>query len=293
MARPASAPPSLPSPLSLAALRAHFASKLRTPVSTAFALMCWALFFHLPSLVRPHWPAIVASLGGYWGCVWKGALGTNILVQVGLNALLLPVYWSGFLDAHRCDGSKPWPWASAEPEVRAQFWATLRSSLLLVGFNATVVAYAGTASAFPLAQWLGALGVGEAEFPSAARLAWDLLLCLLVEDAVFFTTHRLLHTPFLYRHVHSACARPTRRRRAGPPCLTPAATRHYPPPPPPRARRVAPRVRASDWAQLGARAPLRVRLGQPGARCCGAAAVPGALLHVVGLHRGAHRRVSG
>ena len=193
-----------PHPLSFAALVAHVESKARTPVSTLFSLLCWYGFLVLlPAAVAPRWAALVASAGGPWGLTWKGALGINIAVQLAGNLLLLPAYASGAWDAYRCDASKPWPWRSPDADVRARFWATLARSLPLVAFNATVMAYFATWQVYPLARWLGALRAEAAGFPSPAALAAGVLLCLLVEDACFYTTHRLLHTPFLYKHVHS------------------------------------------------------------------------------------------
>ncbi len=191
-------------PLSFSALSAHVASKLRTPISTLFVLCVWYLFLvAFPAAVRPRWDSLVAAAGGAWELTWKGALGTNIAVQVLGNLLLLPIYASGVWDAYRCDPSEPWPWRSPLADVRARFWTTLARTLPLVAFNATVMAYAATWQIFPLAQWLGALGAGAAEFPTAGANAAGVLLCLLVEDACFYTTHRLLHTPFFYKYVHS------------------------------------------------------------------------------------------
>jgi sterol desaturase/sphingolipid hydroxylase (fatty acid hydroxylase superfamily) len=198
------APIKAPSALSLAAAREHFALKARTPISTIFSLIVWYFFLvELPPAVQARWPSLLAAAGGAWGLTWKGALGVNIAVQIAVNLFLLPIYASGVWDAYRCDASQPWPWRSPAADVRARFWATLAKSLPLVAFNAIVMAYAATWQVYPLAQWLGALRAGAADFPSPAANAAGVLLCLLVEDACFYATHRLLHTPFLYKHVHS------------------------------------------------------------------------------------------
>ena len=191
-------------PLSLSALQAHVTSKLRHPKSTLFCLLCWYGFLvWLPALIRPLWGSLVFKHGGAWGLTWKGALGINIFAQIFFNLLLLPVYATGCWDRYRCDPSKPWPWRSADADVRSRFWWTLARTLPLVAFNATVMAFLATWQTYPLATWLGALSAKVAAFPATAELARGILLCLLVEDATFYTTHRLLHTPFLYKHVHS------------------------------------------------------------------------------------------
>ena len=40
----------------------------------------------------------------------------------------------------------------------------------------------------------------------AGTVAWQLAVCVVLEDALFYWSHRLLHTPLLYRHVHKAGA---------------------------------------------------------------------------------------
>ena len=41
------------------------------------------------------------------------------------------------------------------------------------------------------------------ELPTTITLIGTIMFCMIVEDSVFYFAHRLLHTPFLYRHIHS------------------------------------------------------------------------------------------
>ncbi|XP_062508812.1 uncharacterized protein LOC134185047 isoform X2 [Corticium candelabrum] len=38
--------------------------------------------------------------------------------------------------------------------------------------------------------------------PSWSEVAGHIVICVIVEDALFYWTHRLLHVPFLYRRIH-------------------------------------------------------------------------------------------
>src|SRR5262245_45140048 len=46
-------------------------------------------------------------------------------------------------------------------------------------------------------------GLHLGPLPSVGSALLGVALFLLVDDAIFYFTHRLLHTPFLFRHIHS------------------------------------------------------------------------------------------
>ena len=54
---------------------------------------------------------------------------------------------------------------------------------------------------YPL--WFARGGRVDAAFPPLDRLALHLLAFIAVEDTIFYWGHRLLHTRFLFRHVHA------------------------------------------------------------------------------------------
>lgn len=39
-------------------------------------------------------------------------------------------------------------------------------------------------------------------FPSLFEISWQILAFAVIEDALFYFSHRMLHTGFLYRNIH-------------------------------------------------------------------------------------------
>ena len=162
-----------------------------------------ALLLALPQLVwRPLWPAWLAAVGGE-----KNA---NVLGNAALTTLLLLVLNAGFYalyklqlpaaEAHRVIKTRPWPWASPSADERARFGATVRAGAALTALNVALTLPLGWLS-YPNIVALG-YSASVAAFPSAATMAWQLLVFIILEDTLFFWGHRSLHHPAVYAHVH-------------------------------------------------------------------------------------------
>jgi len=171
-------------------------------------IIAWGLayFFcvYLPqSVVRPAWPWIVSSFGPtWWELLYRGNILINIASILILNICLFPMYRYHVFDGLRCDSSKPWPWRSDDKDVRDTFWKSFRGSLFLVPFNAFVVAYAALYLTSPLALYIGAFSIESSGFPSTKEFFCHLAVALVVEDTMFYFTHRGLHE-YLYKSIHS------------------------------------------------------------------------------------------
>jgi hypothetical protein len=178
-------------------------------------LLAWSLaaafLIALPqALIRPAWPHLLSHLHAalpspdpWFTALAIGSIGTNLLLVLAFNLALLPVYASGAADAYRCDASKPWPWAAPDAAERSAFWRTVAASLLVVAFNSLAVAYAAIYAIAPLARLLGAFSMAPEAFPDTLPLALQLGACLVIEDFLFYCTHRALHAPQLYAHIHA------------------------------------------------------------------------------------------
>jgi sterol desaturase/sphingolipid hydroxylase (fatty acid hydroxylase superfamily) len=65
-----------------------------------------------------------------------------------------------------------------------------------------VVLLLGTAYlVFPAWAWMG--GRMDAPLPSLLEVGWQLLVLILLQDTMFYWSHRLLHRPKLFRAIHA------------------------------------------------------------------------------------------
>lgn len=165
-------------------------------------LLFAALFFGIPAAVRPHWPALVASAPSVAAFYALAAVGVNAGVTITCNLLLLPVYVFDLAPRAWRNSSKPWPWEGS-PSRRAAFFALIARSLAVVCFNIVVLGGSSTYYVVaPIAARVGAFSTSAAAWPSALELGASLAVSAVVEDAMFYWTHRALHTRMLYAAVH-------------------------------------------------------------------------------------------
>jgi sterol desaturase/sphingolipid hydroxylase (fatty acid hydroxylase superfamily) len=178
---------------------------LEYALSKLFACAQLAAFLALPELVlKPHWNAILGLFGG--DAARANILGVPLLhlaVLLSFNLLFLFVYalHSPFFEKYRIS-RKPWAWRpEASKEEREGFWplAAVGAAATLFNIALTVPLSAGN---FDLAVKLGHSAALE-DFPPTWKIAARILLFMVVEDFMFYWSHRTLHAvPFLYRNVH-------------------------------------------------------------------------------------------
>lgn len=183
----------------------HFSTGL------AWSIAMFALLYVPQIIIKPYWESLTSPYS-WWTLFYSGNILTNIGCILLYNLLLLPAYSSPSYDKYRCSstaqgggekGPKPWPWRSEDKDVRAEFWVTVRTSFCLVTFNALAVAYAALYVTAPIATFLGAFRTDAATFPTTPELLLHLTLSLFVEDFLFYCTHRALHSPWGFKHIHS------------------------------------------------------------------------------------------
>jgi len=188
------------------------------------ALAQLALVAHaLPQLLlRPRWAALVAALGGAERANVFGVPLLHVVTLLLANAFFVVLYAFDlpFLRRFRSGGSgggggggggaggvsaaaaAPWHFsAAASPAQRAAFWARVPWAVgaTLLNVALTVPLSAGN---FAVAVRLGHSARAE-DFPSTPAVLAQLLAFVLVEDAMFYCGHRLLHSSAaLYANVH-------------------------------------------------------------------------------------------
>ena len=171
--------------------------------------LSWALaaflFYASSTLLFSAWPSIVAAIPSSWlGSMLVLTTCTNVSCQVIFNLALWPIYATGVWDGWKAEPTRPWPWTrAADAATRARFWAAVRKTFPLVATNMTLVAGLGLVALAPIVSILGLTTPLEtAALPTLPTLAAHLIFCLMIEDAMFFASHSLLHTPFFYSTVH-------------------------------------------------------------------------------------------
>lgn len=163
-----------------------------------------AVLFGLPAVIKPRWNDLLALFGE------KEIVQFALSVTVAHLSMLVfangffGLCYAGIIPILRNYKIHPdrWPWESGDAEKRAAFWKLLRKAILLTLFNNIVIAIPAAFGNFDMAKKLG-LSTQLSDFPHPLTVFWQLLAFMLVEDVLFYTSHRTLHTfPFLYKHVH-------------------------------------------------------------------------------------------
>ena len=171
-------------------------------------LVAWALaataFFCAPLVLRAVWPSLLSTLGDSFAlalvCTYVPNLGQHLV----WNAVMWPIYLSkhALFEAYRIN-PKPWPWESSSAAHRAAWWGLVRQSIWRVlAVNNGIVGVPALALIYIPLHAHGWFPVALEAFPSYGVLALQLVAAMVIEDACFYCSHRLLHTPALYARVH-------------------------------------------------------------------------------------------
>ena len=265
-----------------------------------------AFLFGSHAAGKAVWPQLLSLFGGERGLFCWGTFALHMSLLFTLNGALAVLYMARLPAVEACKISpKLWPWRSPNADERARFWRSTAASLATVAFNNVAVALPSTFSTYDLVAPYGMLPAAAAAFPALATVVWQVAVCAVVEDVLFYHFHRFLHTPAIYGYVHKwhhqwshsvraasrrgAARRRRRRGRALCRCFTAPAT------PPPlhththtHTHRACRRPARADRHRLGDGAPGRVLPGQPRARARRPAPPPRAHLYVLGVAHGAH-----
>lgn len=135
--------------------------------------------------------------------------GLHVALFVALNGVfsLLYCFRPDFSENWRIH-AKPWPWRQGDAPAATPFTHAATSQQIAVSIGLTlfnVLALALPVSVFSFDGALRKYGFSASAetLPSPLVVAGSILLFMVIEDATFYASHRLLHAvPFLYRNVH-------------------------------------------------------------------------------------------
>jgi sterol desaturase/sphingolipid hydroxylase (fatty acid hydroxylase superfamily) len=162
-----------------------------------------AFTFGVPALVRPRWGAVVAAFPSDTAAFVVGSWAMNAGLTLVGNLVFAVIYaaQAPVFERWKTNAGVPWPWRSPHASIRGAFWASLPWSVARVVANNLLVLPA-LVPTYHHARWWGAFSLSSSDFPGAVELVLHLAAASVVEDAMFYWTHRTLHRPGLYPHIH-------------------------------------------------------------------------------------------
>jgi fatty acid hydroxylase domain-containing protein 2 len=147
-----------------------------------------------PSVLKPYWPAIVDFFGGdSFGIFVYGLITVHVSTLLIGNLLLNSLHYFNPSILSRYKFQSKSTFVSNE-----LLWFGISITL----FNVIVISLPAAFVNYYLASFFN-LSISMTDFPDWITLGTRIFGCMVVEDTLFYWTHRLFHTsPFLYKHVH-------------------------------------------------------------------------------------------
>ncbi|TNV76918.1 hypothetical protein FGO68_gene12031 [Halteria grandinella] len=155
-------------------------------------------------LGHTYWPSVLLWIEENeverWKFSYFASWGIYIGVIVFANLGFAFIYWLNhpFFEQYKILKTEKWPWK----ENTIEWKQLLIKSIALVGVNALVI--------FPcmlyLLQVVSGFNTTQTfaieDLPSKITILWQYIFASYVDDIGFTLSHRLLHIPFFYKHVH-------------------------------------------------------------------------------------------
>lgn len=210
--------------------------KLVSVLDAAIALTSFSIFMvALPSYFRENlhqWTALVnwfgngdAKIATFWMThAW------HLILFGFFNTLVGFCYYYNLPSIERFKTEPgPWPWqqveqekiqenpdpdtvAAADAEVidktprkqseREKFMSLLSWTAVVVTLNNLFISVPLSWFMYDSARASGFLDPTAEAFPSFFTICWQIAVCIIVEDTLFYWSHRLLHQPLLFRWIH-------------------------------------------------------------------------------------------
>lgn len=156
----------------------------------------------VPAFAKQHWLTWVDAAGGPRSFTFWAPLVAHALMFWSMNLFYSMLYVGQFAWAEKYRvGRQPWAWQHPRKGERDRFASALRYSVVMVPCNQLVQLVMMYVS-LNLTSRIGALSVRLEDFPSVLAIAAQVAVAMVVEDAMFYWTHRLLHDRRVYAYVH-------------------------------------------------------------------------------------------
>lgn len=177
----------------------------RKPHHVAIQLAISAAFlFGAPALAKHYWPQLLEIFGSPRTLFVWGSWGLHMAQLVLSNLALAVCYAGGFACVEQYKiAKKCWPWQSEKAEIRALFWKTLCQAIGMVAFNQFVLVPPSAYIAYDMGRSFGAFSHDLESFPSPLTLIWQVAVCAMVEDTLFYWGHRLVSCSNTFCFSHS------------------------------------------------------------------------------------------
>ncbi|XP_072846127.2 fatty acid hydroxylase domain-containing protein 2 [Pogona vitticeps] len=178
--------------------------------TTAFVLGCGLLIFvtfrNLPTWHLQH---LWGASGVFWQTQWENLhhlLGGNEWAIFFLGPILLPflIFWTfnGILLAADVTGKPRFitqyriQLGKNDPVDREK----LHHAISTVMVNSIFISLPMMILLFPIMKWRG--DPCSLQLPTFHWFVLEMAICTLIEEILFYYSHRLVHHPLLYKHIH-------------------------------------------------------------------------------------------
>jgi len=170
-------------------------------------LVAWGIaylfIFPFPNYIYQHWDYICSLFPSSVYMFVFGSWFMNVGLTIVGNLVFSLIYASNlpFFEQYKTNKDQPWPWRSPQENVKQNFWSMLPYSILRVITNNLMVIPI-LFLLYPRAHALGLYSMDKEKFPDTFTLIWQLIICCIVEDTMFYWSHRTLHNPRIYKYIH-------------------------------------------------------------------------------------------
>lgn len=165
------------------------------------AATIYAFMVVVPNYVRPHWSRVVEFFGSEFNLATAGVMSVHMSVLIVGNSFFSLLYWLRlpFFEQFKIS---PKPWGFTVPARAGSTWTLIKYSFALTLFNNIVLALPLSVMNYSLVKKMG-FSVAPESFPSSLELLLSIAAFMVIEDAIFYVSHRTLHgSQTLYASVH-------------------------------------------------------------------------------------------